>query len=176
MRSAAVLGLLDELGISPALIAARRLRPQAEARRLVPVGLGTDGRDKMLAPAAATAWFALRAAAQADGIELLLVSGFRSAAFQAELIRQKLRKGQALEQILQVNAPPGYSEHHSGAAVDIGAAGCPPLEESFESTAAYAWLQQHAAAYGFSLSYPRGNADGYLYEPWHWRYRAARRR
>lgn len=173
MASAPVQGLLDELGISAALIAARHLRPHAEARRLVPVGLGTDGRDKMLAPAAASAWFALRAAAQADGVELLLVSAFRSAAFQAELIRQKLRKGQTLEQILQVNAPPGYSEHHTGAAVDIGAAGCPPLEESFERTDAYAWLHRRAAEFGFSMSYPRGNADGYLYEPWHWRYRRA---
>ena len=50
-----------------------------------------------------------------------------------------------------------------------------PLDEAFESTAAYAWLAKHARRFGFSLSYPRGNPEGFLYEPWHWRYRRPRR-
>jgi D-alanyl-D-alanine carboxypeptidase len=40
--------------------------------------------------------------------------------------------------------------------------------ESFEHTEAFAWLQGHAAAYGFRMSYPRGNVHGISYEPWHW--------
>ena len=77
-----------------------------------------------------------------------------------------------MAEILQVNAAPGYSEHHGGEALDIGTPGEPPAEESFETTPAFAWLSQHAARHGFSLSYPRDNPHGIVYEPWHWRFRA----
>src|SRR5690606_38685754 len=69
-----------------------------------------------------------------------------------------------------VNAAPGYSEHHGGDALDIGTTGESPAEESFEHTAAFAWLQAHAGRFGFALSYPRDNPHGITYEPWHWRY------
>lgn len=173
--AAAAAALCAALGIDTGLLVARMLRPYAEARRLQPVGLGTDGRDKLLAPAAAAAWQALRAAAAADGVELLLVSAFRSVEFQAALIRAKRDRGQPLEQILRVNAPPGYSEHHSGRAVDIGMRGIAALDEHFESTPAFAWLSAEASRFGFVLSYPRGNAQGYGYEPWHWCWRRAGR-
>ena len=45
-----------------------------------------------------------------------------------------------------------------------------PAEESFEATPAFDWLQRHAGASGFAMSYPRGNPHGIVYEPWHWRY------
>ena len=158
---------LRELGADPALLRARRLPLFADARSLHCVGLGTDGRDKFLAPAAAQAWTAMRAAA-ADGVELLLISAFRSFDFQLALIRGKQAKGRLIGEILTVNAPPGCSEHHSGRAVDIGARDTPALEEDFEHTPQFAWLQRHAGRHGFGLSYPRGNRYGYLYEPWHW--------
>lgn len=168
-----IAALLANLGIDVQLFSERPLVLHAEARRLVPVGLGTDGRDKMLVPGAAKAWRSMSSSAKRDGIELLLVSAFRSVDFQAELIRGKLQRGLTIEAILAVNAPPGYSEHHTGAAIDIGFAGCAPLDEAFERTPAFAWLQQRAAEFGFSLSYARGNAEGFVYEPWHWRHRAA---
>lgn len=164
--------LLLELGVDRAALRRRGLRRHAEARRLTPVGLGTDGRDKLLTPAAARAWLALRAAAADQGVTLLLVSAFRSAEYQAALLRARLARGDSLEAALTVNAPPGYSEHHSGRAIDIGTPGCGGLDEAFENTAAYAWLQREAAHFGFTLSYPRDNAQGYLYEPWHWCFRA----
>ena len=108
------------LGIDAALLRKRRLPRHREARRLQPVGIGSDGRDKFLIADAARAWQAMRDAAAADGIELLLISAFRSVEFQAALIRNKLARGMTIAAILQVNAPPGYSEHHSGRAVDIG--------------------------------------------------------
>lgn len=160
--------LLHELGIDVAMIRRRRLPRYREAQRLQPVGLGTDGRDKLLIAEAAKAWQQMRAAAAGDGIELLLISAFRSVAFQAALIRDKLRRGMPIDEILRVNAPPGYSEHHSGRAVDIGCAGTTALDEAFEHTAAFAWLTARAGRHGFRLSYPRGNAQGYQYEPWHW--------
>jgi D-alanyl-D-alanine carboxypeptidase len=161
----------DAIGIAAALPRRRRLKRHHEARRLVTIGLGTDGRDKFLVPPAALAWRALQGAAAEDGIELLLVSAFRSIDFQTALIRAKLARGMRLDEVLRVNAPPGYSEHHTGRAVDIGVAGCAALDEAFEQTPAFAWLLGHAGRFGFHLSYPRDNDQGYLYEPWHWCFR-----
>jgi D-alanyl-D-alanine carboxypeptidase len=166
---------LRELGAAEDTIIARGLPIFADARRLMPAGLGTDGRDKFLAPPAAMAWLAMREAAWNDGVELLLVSAFRSFDFQLGLIRGKLAKGRSIDDVLSVNAPPGCSEHHTGRAVDVGCAGTPPLEEDFESTPAFAWLQRRAADFGFELSFPRNNPYGYLYEPWHWCYRPPQR-
>lgn len=165
---ARVLGLWQELGIAPRVVKARKLPVYVEAQRLQPIGLGTDGRDKLLVPGAAAAWAAMRMAAGDDGVALLMVSAFRSIDYQASLIRAKLAKGRTIDDILLVNAPPGCSEHHSGRAVDIGEAGCPPLEEAFDQTDAFRWLSGNAARYGFTMTYRRGNAEGYLYEPWHW--------
>ena len=110
----------------------------------------------------------MRAAALADGIVLELVSAFRSIERQAELIRRKLDNGRTLDDILSVLAIPGTSEHHTGCAIDVTTPGCPPAEEQFEDSAAFAWLNTHAARYGYTLSFPRNNPEGYLYEPWHW--------
>jgi D-alanyl-D-alanine carboxypeptidase len=163
---------LAALGIAADWPAQRGLELIGEARSLSPVGLGTDGRDKLLTPSAARAWRALRSATTNDGIDLQLVSAFRSVEFQAELIRAKLKRGMPLDEVLRINAPPGYSEHHSGRAVDVGTTGCAALDEAFENTAAFSWLDRNAARFGFSLSYPRGNPQGFLYEPWHWCFRA----
>jgi D-alanyl-D-alanine carboxypeptidase len=163
-----VAAALHELGAAGDLIGQRGLPLYDDARRLTPVGLGTDGRDKFLTPAAAAAWLAMREAARRDGIDLLLISSFRSFEFQLALIRGKLAKGRSIEEILTVNAPPGCSEHHTGRAIDLGIAGLPPLEEDFERTAAFGWLTQQAQRYGYRMSYPRNNPQGYLYEPWHW--------
>lgn len=163
-----IAALWQELSIAADVVHARRLPLYAEAQRLAPIGLGTDGRDKMLVPGAAKAWASMRDAAAGQGVELLMVSAFRSFEFQAALIRNKLAKGRVIDEILTVNAPPGCSEHHTGRAVDIGTSGCAPLEEEFETTTAFAWLQRHAGAFGFTMTYAKGNAEGYLYEPWHW--------
>ena len=110
----------------------------------------------------------MRAAAACEGVGLEAISGYRSHAYQLGIFRRKLARGLALEAILEVNAAPGYSEHHSGHALDIGAPGEPPAEESFETTPAFAWLRARAADFGFSMSYPRDNPHGIVYEPWHW--------
>ncbi len=161
---------LTALGADGELVRRRRLPVHPEARRLTCVGPGNDGRDKFLTPAAAAAWQGMRDAATAQGVALLLISAFRSFDYQLALIRSKLAKGRDITEILSINAPPGCSEHHSGRAVDIGYVDMPPLEENFETTPAFVWLQQHADEFGFRLSYPRGNRHGYLYEPWHWCY------
>lgn len=164
--------LLEALGISPELIAARGLSPCEEARQLAIAETADDGKQHLLVPAAAEAWMHMKGAATADGISLFIVSAFRSVDRQAQIIRRKLSAGQALEDILCVSAPPGFSEHHTGRAVDVGTAGSPNLDDAFEGTAAFSWLKQHAERFGFKLSYPAGNPHGYQYEPWHWRYDA----
>lgn len=161
------------LGITPDMLNTRGLRPCAEAEQLALAETGSDGREYLLEPQAAAAWHAMKAAAAQAGVTMELASAFRSVARQAEILRGKLAAGQTIEEALQWVAPPGYSEHHTGRAVDIAVPGQPALEEDFETTPAFAWLQRHAAAYGFVLSYPRGNGAGYGYEPWHWCFHGA---
>lgn len=166
---------LTSLGADGALVKRRRLPVHPEAKQLACVGTGSDGRDKFLTPTAAAAWLAMRDAAARDSVSLLLISAFRSFDYQLSLIRAKLDRGRSIGDILSINAPPGCSEHHSGRAVDIGCAGMAPLEEDFETTAAFDWLQRRAGEFGFHLSYPRGNRHGYLYEPWHWCFHGRKR-
>ena len=157
-----------ELGISRQLLAARGLRECEEASCLEVAEVGADGKDHLLVPAAASAWRNLKAAARGDGVSLFIVSAFRSIDRQAEIVRRKLEAGVSIEDILTVCAPPGFSEHHSGRAVDLSTPGSRSLEVEFEQTPAFAWLRAHAAGFGYCLSYPIGNQSGYQYEPWHW--------
>jgi zinc D-Ala-D-Ala carboxypeptidase len=140
----------------------------AEPRRLALAGTDRYRRPLWLQAPAARAWQALVRAAAADGVVIEAISGFRSHAYQHGIFRRKFARGLRLEQILSVNAAPGFSEHHGGCALDIGTPGEPPAEESFETTAAFAWLRRNAASYGFRMTYPRDNPHGIVYEPWHW--------
>lgn len=142
-----------------------------------PGWLSYAGRDRYRRPLwlridAARAWRQLRDDALSDGIVLEAISGYRSHDYQFGIFERKRARGQSVEEILRVNAAPGYSEHHSGRALDIGTPGEPAAEESFEATPAFNWLQRNATAQGFVMSYPRGNPHGIDYEPWHWIYRA----
>jgi D-alanyl-D-alanine carboxypeptidase len=160
--------LLASLQIASVRLTERGLLYQPEAESLVVAEVGDDGREHRLTPAVATDWRAMKAAAQSDGVALRIVSAFRSIERQAEIVRAKLERGLSLDAILEVSAPPGYSEHHTGRAVDMTTDGVPALEVEFENTNAYRWLSRRAGEFGFSLSYPAGNPHGYAYEPWHW--------
>ena len=119
---------------------------------------------------AALAWKRMRKHAAADNILLDAISGYRGHDYQYGIFKRKLARGQSVQEILKVNAAPGYSEHHSGRAIDIGTPNEPPAEESFENTSAFVWLIKHAENFGFRLSYPRNNPHNINYEPWHWYY------
>ena len=140
----------------------------SEAHELEDVEPNIIGRLQQLAPDTARDWRRMKSAALTDGVVLLLVSGFRSIRHQAELIRRKLAAGVEIARILEVNAAPGFSEHHTGRAVDIATQGTRPLTEDFESSAAFAWLAQHGARFSFAMPYGRNNVYGFSYEPWHW--------
>jgi D-alanyl-D-alanine carboxypeptidase len=158
----------EELGIPRSYCVDRGMPTYEDAVELVSAGLDVAGREQWLRPAAAAAWHRMRAEAESDGAILLLVSAFRSFDQQRGILARKLVAGQTLEDILAVNMPPGYSQHHSGNAVDLATPGCALLSEDFERTEAFAWLRKCAASHGFSLTYPRGNSYGINYEPWHW--------
>ena len=156
------LGIPDDYGLEGQ-------KPQyEEAVELVDVGPNLVGRMQRLTPETAASWQEMLTAARAGGIILMIVSGFRNFEYQASLIRKKINAGQALGDILAVNAAPGFSEHHTGRAIDIASPGSRPLTEEFEGSEAFAWLERNAADYGFSMSYPRDNPEGFIYEPWHW--------
>lgn len=162
---------LQGLGIdADAYAAATGLALVAEPDWLAFAGHDRYRRPLWMHVDAARAWRTLREAAGRDGVVLEAISGYRSHDYQLGIFQRKLARGDDLPAILEVNAAPGYSEHHSGLAIDIGAPGEPAAEESFERTPAFAWLQARAGGLGFALSYPRGNPHGIVYEPWHWRY------
>jgi D-alanyl-D-alanine carboxypeptidase len=162
---------LNSLGIVPQYGALHRLRRVAEAETLSAIENDCFDRPQLLLPRAAAAWQAMRRAAEADGVTLQVVSAYRSVDYQAGLIERKLAAGQAIDDILNVSAAPGYSEHHSGRAVDLTTPGCEVLSEAFADTPAHQWLQHHAAQHGFVCSFPANNRHGLIWEPWHWCYR-----
>lgn len=163
-----LLELLARAQVSLADIAGRT--PFPEACELVAVGPDCHGRPARLMPEAAEAWRSMQAAGRADGAGLLLVSAYRSHESQTRLWERKLATGLTPAEIRRVLSVPGFSEHHTGCAIDIGSAGCTDLTERFAGTPEFDWLTARAGEFGFFLSYPRNNSEGVEYEPWHWRF------
>ncbi len=108
---------------------------------------------------------AMAAAAREHGIRLEVDSGFRSYGFQKRVLEGLLAEGRPFLNAIRWTAPPGYSEHITGRAVDFV-----PSDADFKDVPAYQWLRKHAADFCFTESYPLGNAGGFDWEPWHWRY------
>lgn len=106
--------------------------------------------------------------AKDDGIDLLVISAYRSFDEQKGLkSAYTVSYGSGANTF---SADQGYSEHQLGTTVDFSTPEINgALVNSFETTKAYAWLEKNAHRYGFTLSYPKGNAY-YIYEPWHWRF------
>jgi D-alanyl-D-alanine carboxypeptidase len=156
------LGLADDYGTTSGLPLV------GEPHVLAYAGRDRYARPLWLTQAASRSWHAMRKAANVDDVVLQAISGYRSHAYQLGIFQRKLARGQTVDEILTVNAAPGYSEHHSGRAIDIGTPGEPAAEESFENTPAFAWLGKYAGDFAFRMSYPRDNPHGIVYEPWHW--------
>lgn len=130
--------------------------PEAQSTQLV------SYQGQQLQPDVAGSFDRMRNAAIVDGIELRVVSGFRSLQSQVQIFEGKGGGLQAAE----YSAPPGHSQHHTGLAVDINS-----LQPSFGQTKAFIWLRRHAGSYGFILPYTEGSGDlGPRAEPWHWVY------
>lgn len=103
------------------------------------------------------------------GRDLIALSCYRSRQHQAGIFCRNGRRTLA-EQALQI-APPGYSEHSTGYAIDFGSrrGGC-NLIACFAGTKVGRWLAANAPNFGFELSFPKGNTQGVAFEPWHWRW------
>lgn len=146
---------------------------EAQGAPLVPVGphaqtLPQDVRD---------AYERMMQAMERDlGARLLIESGYRAPAYQLYLFLFYLPTHEhSIRETNRHVALPGYSEHgnpHRQAVDFITPDGVNGEEhpEEFEARPEYAWLQQHAAEFGFYLSYPRGNPHNTAFEPWHWHY------
>ncbi len=113
------------------------------------------------------------AAARSSGVILVPISGFRSVKDQEQLFfGVGAQRNQTPAERAALSAPPGHSEHHTGYAVDVGDGAVPAtnLQTKFDNTKAYRWLQANAPRFGFEMSFPKDNAQGVSYEPWHWRF------
>lgn len=139
--------------------------PEAEL-----TGIGGNYR---LRKAAATKFQAMVSAARSSGVNITTISAFRSIEDQKRLFfGVGAQRGQQPTKRAEVSAPPKYSEHHTGYAVDVGDSSVPAtnLNQNFDTTPAYKWMKANAATYSFELSFPKDNIQKVSYEPWHWRF------
>lgn len=148
---------------------------EADPSRLESVGLfvrESYEREELLDYEASQAFAQMKADAEAEGIFIMPISGFRTIERQSELFVKQTEKLGSESAAAELSAPPGYSEHHTGYAIDIGDVNSPDtdIKYSFEATPAYSWLVANARRYGFEQSFPYGNKQGVSFEPWHWRY------
>jgi D-alanyl-D-alanine carboxypeptidase len=119
---------------------------------------------------AADALTALLAAAKAQGLTISPLSGYRSFQTQVSVYNNEVAtNGQAVAD--SQSAKPGYSEHQTGWAIDVGGGGC-GIEDCFGNTNEGKWVAAHAYEYGFIIRYTTGQeaVTGYRAEPWHIRY------
>ena len=106
--------------------------------------------------------------AQKDGINLYIISRYRSYSLQKWLYDKYKSESKDVDTF---SAKAGYSEHQTGLAFDLNDSKT-SVRDSFEFTDAYKWLKKNSYKYGFILRYPKGKSDitGYKFEPWHYRY------
>lgn len=144
------------------------------------LAVADDAAGVQLEAEAATAYRQMAAAAQEDGVELILKTGYQDAAARQaaydEVVQSYRDSGESEEtaaaKAATVQPAPSASEYATGYGADIFTADSMDENTSFADTRAYRWLQAYAAEYGFILRWPqeRQAATGMVYEPWHWRY------
>ena len=168
-----VAGLHRQLDIPEDYGESRDLDLQSEAPRLVVAAVDQGQGVFLMSEPAADAWLHMQAAARVDGIELFPVSTYRSVLDQMDIISNRLDNGESIDRILTSSTAPGYSEHHTGDAIDLSTPDSRSLSPEFAETDAFDWLEEHAADYCFELSYSEDNHHGLDFEPWHWRFKRA---
>lgn len=116
-----------------------------------------------------TAFEEMRRAAKADGRSIRVVSGYRTVEYQQGLYNRYLASD-SKENVDRYSARPGYSEHHTGYAIDLF--GSQDGLRNFVNTPEYTWVKENCYKYGFIIRYTEENeaVTGYESEPWHLRY------
>lgn len=127
------------------------------------------GEDK----AARAAFNKMAAEAALSGFNLTAFSTYRAFDYQTTLYdRYVARDGKTAADTY--SARPGYSEHQTGLAFDIGEVNFEKhwASSSFGETEAGKWVAANAHRYGFVMRYPKGKEQitGYMHESWHFRY------
>lgn len=122
--------------------------------------------DLSLRPEAYAALEELSRGALADGIKLMVSSTYRSYKYQEGLFNRYVAQD-GVELAERYSARPGTSQHQLGVAVDFGS-----ITDDWGDTKMGKWVYEHAAEYGWSLSFPKEYEDvtGYMWECWHFRY------
>lgn len=168
-RAAVKSGEIDDP--SSFLVVVNKQRPFREAR-YAPEVRRVLHTDHELRPEAAAPLEELLLAAEEDNVELEVLSGYRSFRRQ-HASREHAAQAYSKTRVEELSARPGYSEHQSGLAVDLGRpdAKC-ELRACFSETPAGGWLAENAHRFGFIIRYPDGQdlMTGYAFEPWHLRY------
>jgi zinc D-Ala-D-Ala carboxypeptidase len=140
--------------------------------QMTTIAITPDGRQMHLArPETVNAFNRMAEDAKKQGIQLKIISAYRSTSTQTRQYEEAQTK-HGKRGAIRWLAPPGFSEHHTGWAIDIGDERDPQADDNplFERTAAFRWLKANARRYGFEMSFPPGNWQGVSYEPWHWRF------
>lgn len=107
-------------------------------------------------------------AAKQGGVTIYIKSAYRSFGEQKDL-KSSYSVLYGAGTANQFSAEQGYSEHQLGTTIDLITTGLGGQLPGFEKTKSYEWMLANAERYGFTLSYPPGNAY-YIFEPWHWRF------
>jgi len=145
-----------------------RLFPTArnlDELRQVPTEYTVDGSEIYLLAEAFEPFRSMLAQARTDGIELLAESAYRSIHYQVRIFVRRMKKGHSFEEVCRSVAPPGYSEHMLGTAIDFH-----PSDWRFAETPQYQWLKDNAGRFGFEETYSRTNPYNIAWESWHWKY------
>ncbi len=121
-----------------------------------------------LLPEACEAFKSMAEDAKQNNIEIIIDSGFRSVWYQKKVFHRLMEKGKSFDEIARYVAPPGYSEHMLGLAVDFH-----PSDWRFVDSPVYPWLKEHAEEFGFSETYPENSPNNKPWEPSHWRYHSS---
>jgi LAS superfamily LD-carboxypeptidase LdcB len=157
--------IIPEPGVTAADIHVVRGKPGYEA-------VLADDRRALVRAIAFPDLRALRDAARAAAVTLVIVSAYRSYEQQVLTFDYWVGIG-GYAQALRTSARPGHSEHQLGTTIDFGDGSAAPWEyEDWAATPSGEWLAQHAAEFGFVMSYPKGKSavTCYDYEPWHYRW------
>jgi zinc D-Ala-D-Ala carboxypeptidase len=148
---------------------------EGDISKMLPVGsyaLGEEQRFERLMPESAFALMKLIYAAREQDVWIIPVSCFRNLEDQQKLFTAQIQRRGSQEAAAKSSAPSGYSEHHTGYALDLADGHFPKQDISLEfaKTDAFKWMKLHAKEFGFELSFPEHNLQGVNYEPWHWRF------